>query len=248
MVTKKRKVPAAVREHQARRAKQNATLALRQSAGLDKSAKERLKPLLDEADGFCSEEEDSLLWPTLSFLPTSQFWQVPAGNLFSFGAGNTISFAPSTGVTLIDTAKIDALKVSEPRRAAVRVPDMVQCIVGWRAWTLRNGLLGALGVDVSWSPKEAIRAECKGGSQFHVAPHWGCQCGIWAFKDIDRLLAVMGQKYAGVCVVGSVDLWGKVIETENGYRAQYAYPKELWLLDNSLEELGLVYDVPIRTA
>jgi hypothetical protein len=45
-----------------------------------------------------------------------------------------------------------------------------------------------------------------------------------------------------------VSLWGRVVETENGYRAEHAYPSELWLLDDSLEELGMVYDVPVRTA
>ena len=48
-------------------------------------------------------------------------------------------------------------------------------------------------------------------------------------------------------MIGSVDPWGRVIETENGFRAQYAYPKELWLLEDGLEELGWIYGVKIRT-
>ncbi len=51
-----------------------------------------------------------------------------------------------------------------------------------------------------------------------------------------------------VTVFGQVSLWGRIIETTKGFRAQYAYPKELWLLDNSLEELGFIYGVPVRTA
>lgn len=69
----------------------------------------------------------------------------------------------------------------------------------------------------------------------------------WAFKELDSLVAALGSKYEDIKVLGQVSLWGRVIETENGYRAQYAYPAELWLFDDSLEELGLVYDVPVRT-
>jgi len=51
--------------------------------------------------------------------------------------------------------------------------------------------------------------------------------------------------YHDIGVVGTVSLWGKVIETEHGFRAQYAYPKELWL-DEGMLELGWIYKIPIR--
>lgn len=84
------------------------------------------------------------------------------------------------------------------------------------------------------------------GMENHLAPAWHCNCGVWAFKDVDRLVAAIGSGYNNIKVIGSVSLWGRVIETENGYRAQYAYPSELWLLDGSLEELALIYGVPVR--
>lgn len=83
----------------------------------------------------------------------------------------------------------------------------------------------------------------------HEAPGWECNCGIWAFKSLDRLVAVLGEHHYGkLPVLGTVNLWGKVIETENGFRAQYAYPKELWLVDPGQERLGALYKVPVRTA
>lgn len=49
-----------------------------------------------------------------------------------------------------------------------------------------------------------------------------------------------------VMVVGSVEIWGKVIECENGYRSEFSYPKELWLLRPGLESLSWTYGVPVR--
>jgi len=50
-----------------------------------------------------------------------------------------------------------------------------------------------------------------------------CWCGIyackhWEHQDVDS-------RYG---LVGIVALWGRVFEHEDGYRAQYAYPLELW--------------------
>lgn len=157
----------------------------------------------------------------------------------------------------ISPAKLEALKAAEPRKLAPRVPDMVEVITGWRGWTLSScGRLEALGKDTVWPARRALEAECNRASSLgrfiptgghHFAPGWDCSCGIWAFKDLDRLVAALGSQYGGVRVIGTVSLWGRVIETVNGYRAQYAYPAELWLLDDSLEELGRIYDVPVRS-
>ena len=49
-------------------------------------------------------------------------------------------------------------------------------------------------------------------------------------------------------VVGTVEIWGRVIECENGFRSEFAYPKELWLLseDDDLSKLSWTYGVPVR--
>jgi hypothetical protein len=49
-----------------------------------------------------------------------------------------------------------------------------------------------------------------------------------------------------VDVIGEVEIWGRVIECENGWRSEYAYPKELWLLGEGLESLSWKYGVPVR--
>lgn len=168
----------------------------------------------------------------------------------------------------VDAAKLEALKTAEPYRVQKRMPDYVHVITAWRGWRAvwtDDGLrLKALGQNHIWQPKKQMDADCvkSDPSPFmqafapgrdiqiapkHPAPQMNCECGVWAFKEIDSLVAAIGSNYADVRVLGQVSLWGRVVETENGYRAQHAYPSELWLLDSSLEELGLIYDVPVRS-
>lgn len=148
---------------------------------------------------------------------------------------------------VISPSKLRALKETPARKVTPVAPDMVEVITGWRAWSIAGGtrLKALIGSEI-WPAKEMMRAVCtKNGT--HLAPDWHCTCGLWAFKDVDKLVAGLNtNSRSTVKVIGSVSLWGKVIETEYGYRAQFGYPSELWLLDDSLEYLGLVYDVPIR--
>ena len=50
-----------------------------------------------------------------------------------------------------------------------------------------------------------------------------CSCGIHAFK-----MNYHPNDYLDInAIIGIVALWGRVIEHENGYRAEFAYPQEL---------------------
>lgn len=139
---------------------------------------------------------------------------------------------------------IDKLKAVEPRIPKKRMPDYIEPITAWRAWCVQDDNLHAIGTVKAWEPKKALKAECIHHDE-HDAPISNCTCGIWSFKDLDRLLLAV-KSYNTISVIGKVSLWGKIIETENGYRAQFAYPKELWLLNEKDEELGLKYNVPVR--
>ena len=55
---------------------------------------------------------------------------------------------------------------------------------------------------------------------------WECGCGIWAFDTLERLRERFDTQGTEFCV-GTVALWGKVIRTTAGFRAQFAYPQEL---------------------
>jgi hypothetical protein len=143
---------------------------------------------------------------------------------------------------------IEALKKAEPRMVTRRMPDGIVPGVAWRAWKVIavDGVwkLAALGTTGVWEPKKALEATCNRGTS-HPAPHRDCACGIWSFTDLDTLIpALNGYE---VTVFGLVSIWGRVIECEKGFRSQFAYPKELWLTDSSMEQLGYVYGVPVRT-
>jgi len=176
---------------------------------------------------------------------------------FAVLANHIVGGAPgiaSPTLTIIDKAKIEALKKSEPRKVTAKIPDAVEPIVAWRAWKLLGMRLAALGSTGVWEPKKMMEAICNSSSSYHdlsyfqhPAPQSSCNCGMWGFKSLDNLLAAIQGKYT-TSVIGQVSMWGRVIETENGWRAQFAYPRELWLLDSSLEELGMIYGVPVRTA
>lgn len=73
---------------------------------------------------------------------------------------------------------------------------------------------------------EPLRAEQRGPGR-HTAPARDCGCGLHAAKD-PRLLPTV--RDGPVSVVGTVGLWGRVIEHEHGYRAALAYPLALRLV------------------
>lgn len=174
----------------------------------------------------------------------------PSGSLF--GSMHPFAIGVDASNSRIDTRKLEALKTVEPHRVVKRQPDYVQALTGWRAWDVRvksRGLrLEALGSEVKWKPKQQMVAKCTlPGRRQHAAPAFDCTCGFWAFKTVDMLTAALNGSFGSeIKVLGSVSLWGKIVETENGYRAQYAYPSELWLMSREHEELGMIYDVPVR--
>jgi len=141
-------------------------------------------------------------------------------------------------------------------------------IVGWRQWNfMYPHFLANLGNDTIYVPREKIEAHCEPYSTIdtlfhrkdhseHPAPDLTCTCGIYAYKEKPRLLREMRNIYFGLRLVannryvpiyGEINLWGKVIEHEDGYRAQFGYPKRLWCTP-AIEPLagwiGYVYGVP----
>jgi len=126
----------------------------------------------------------------------------------------------------------------------MRVPDAVEPVVGWRCWRLHDSpggfTLASACRPVRWEPGRPLEARCELG---HVPPSRGCSCGIYAaagprlphtylpphVKAADRIRtqAILG--YDVVMAVGLADLWGDVVECEWGWRAQFAYPKSLYL-------------------
>lgn len=116
------------------------------------------------------------------------------------------------------------------------VPDGIEPVIAWRQWSLPElDQLAAIANPYQWPRKAAPRAVCAaghnvytgslmtyGGKSHGLTPDEHCMCGYWALKQMPE------QSYA---VVGTVKLWGRVVEGADGYKAQYAYPDQLYLID-----------------
>jgi len=174
------------------------------------------------------------------------------GSIAGYYANDPPKPAPSPYDSL--KHKIRQLKVATPAKITDsapapkqpdRSPDYVHTLTAWRGWSIDDGRLAALGYDYQWKEKRARRATCR--NEKHPAPQMKCGCGFWSFKTLDLLTQAMANYTVDVKVIGTVEIWGRVIECENGFRSEYAYPKELWLLEDGLESLSWEYGVPVRT-
>jgi hypothetical protein len=67
-------------------------------------------------------------------------------------------------------------------------------------------------------------------------PEENCHCGIYALRSKSRIIISPYLNQADV--VGAVNLWGKVIPGQDGFRAQFAYPLALWT-DKELLDYGV---------
>lgn len=116
-------------------------------------------------------------------------------------------------------------------------PPQDEAIAGWRIWNLsRDGAGPRLqpagsGVD-PWEPRRRVEARCgvpallTVGIGPHKAPDIRCRCGIYASRSLDEFERPR-PAWPPSPVVGTVALWGTVVEHERGWRAQFAYPARL---------------------
>lgn len=90
-----------------------------------------------------------------------------------------------------------------------------------------------------------------------LTPHTLCKCGLYASRTLEaawveqaRAHSTSYSDYRGVAVLGKVTLWGRVIEHERGFRAQYAQPLELYVPKGTdaktLTALGETHGVPVQ--
>jgi hypothetical protein len=123
----------------------------------------------------------------------------------------------------------------------VSIPDYISPIVGYRVWTWDTmGLKSLCGEQ--WHPNQSLAARCRAsavvgtiagrveGHDSHDAPQVNCTCGIYAAKTLHHF----GAGYEQYGIHGEVYLWGTVVEHERGWRAQLAYPKNLFLSPDAL--------------
>ena len=120
----------------------------------------------------------------------------------------------------------------------MNIPDYISPIVGHRVWQWdAKGLKSLCGER--WKPSQLLAARCRASvvvgpiagraeavHDAHEPPQTNCTCGVYASKSLEQLLTT---GYAKCGIHGEVYLWGTVVEHELGWRAQFAYPKTLFL-------------------
>jgi hypothetical protein len=118
-----------------------------------------------------------------------------------------------------------------PTRPETPVATLAEPILAWRTWTLvgsRDGsdvrLAPIAGDGNPWPPMRPAAASCT-RHRSHVRPELECTCGLHAVESPNEL-----RRTRDPAVLGTVALWGRIVEHEHGYRAALAYPQRLRLL------------------
>ena len=88
-------------------------------------------------------------------------------------------------------------------------------IIGWRFWKLHDGLLRSVFIPYTWHPGVFERSSSKQGRFNNPGYH--------AFRDKEQAeRETFIQSCWWPCVIGSIAMWGEVIEHQNGWRSEYA--------------------------
>ena len=118
-----------------------------------------------------------------------------------------------------------------PIRLETPVATLAEPIHAWRTWTLLGSRDGAqvrlapiAGDRRPWPPMRPAEASCT-RHRSHVRPELECTCGLHAVESPDEL-----RRTRDPAVLGTVALWGRIVEHEHGFRAALAYPQRLRLL------------------
>ena len=125
--------------------------------------------------------------------------------------------------------------------------------------------------DALWSPRSELVAHCLHHTlrlpwrkrSSHVPPAGRCRCGIYAAREPEEAATYLeGRTPADALsvhrVIGTVSLWGRIVECTRGWRASRAYPKAIyvpatrapyWLRAERAAEVALAltdYGVPVE--
>ena len=157
-------------------------------------------------------------------------------------AGSSDTGHHRTEPLLITGDKTRDAALGEPR---IRAGE----IIGWRFWKLCNGLLYSVIVPYTWYPGEFERSTSKQGGYFNFNP------GYHAFRHKEQ---AEREAFMHACwwpaVIGSVAMWGEVIEHQYGWRSEYAAVQSIieitgaigfWNNQRLLQDLREKYDCAV---
>ena len=163
-------------------------------------------------------------------------------------AGSSNPGHPRTEPLFITGDKTDDAALGAPR---IRAGE----IIGWRYWKLFNGLLHSVFVSYTWRPgvfERSSAEECEFKNYKYSE-----NLGYHAFRDKEQAKReAFTHAPWSPCVIGSVAMWGEVIEHEHGWRSEYAAVQSmteiigdisLWRRELLLQELREKYCCKVVT-
>jgi hypothetical protein len=119
---------------------------------------------------------------------------------------------------------------------------------------LPQGILSSPSMSADWRPRVAMEAYCGKAHDLRELAYSDCVCGIYGVKDPKEALGYIQKDYQtatykdNTCLA-QIALWGWVHEGSTGYRAQYAYPKQLIAHPETdkklITKIGETYQVPV---
>src|SRR5262245_12024223 len=157
-------------------------------------------------------------------------------------AGSSDTGHHRTEPLLITGDKTRDAALGEPR---IRAGE----IIGWRFWKLRDGLLHSVFVAYTWRPGVLERSSCKNGIGYYNVGYHAFRDEVWAEREASNYLW-------SPFVIGSVAMWGEVIEHQYGWRSEYAAVRSIvkiigdisfWNKQRLLLDLGEKYGCAVVT-
>ena len=110
-----------------------------------------------------------------------------------------------------------------------------------------------------WEPRTETRARCRrtlaalpwSRVPLHEAPAYDCCCGIYALASPEHAARYLESEVENAPravqrVLGAVSLWGRVVETDRGWRASCAHPQRIVVPSRRLERLAAIALWPYR--
>ena len=102
--------------------------------------------------------------------------------------------------------------------AAAVAPDLAVALVGFRQWSLANGILTSVYDRAPW-PDGSITALCDRGHNPEQVPAKDCSCGVYAYYDpCPRTASAATPDLIG----GAVVVWGRIEAHIYGLRGERA--------------------------
>jgi hypothetical protein len=132
----------------------------------------------------------------------------------------------------------------QPLRTGTERALVREALHGWRAWRVverRDGpTLTSWWLDALWPARRALESACGMHGPRPVAHH---MCGIHAYAAREAAFAYLGRRHEGPpspfarrpertlgVAFGRVSGWGHAVQHTHGWRSQFAYPYELFLI------------------